>query len=142
MLIFFWYSSYIKKYISKFFAGIPANIFYRFYLAEKNLFRKWSESSLPNFSGCFCAVCLNVCDFLLKSCFLSTKARKRVRPPAAELCCTGGLTQEIIVYMFVYILLSFRVHAFCAAFFLVAWMKTASIATAKMMPTGYARAVL
>ena len=133
------YQNSLQEYRLIFFIVLTANFLY---LAEKNLFRKWSESSLPNFSGCFCAVCLNVCDFLLKSCFLSTKARKRVRPPAAELCCTGGLTQEIIVYMFVYILLSFRVHAFCAAFFLVAWMKTASIATAKMMPTGYARAVL
>ena len=98
------YQNSPQEYRLRFFIVLAVNFLC---ISGKNLFRNRSELSLPNFSSRFCAVCLNIYDFLLKSCFLSMKVSKSARPPAAELCRTGGLTQEIIVYMFVYILLSF-----------------------------------
>ena len=109
------YQNSPEEYRLRIFVVLSANFLC---FAKKNLFRNQSGSSLPNFSVHFCAVCLNVYDFLLKSYFLSTKAQKSVRPPAAKLCRTGGLTQEFIVYMFVYIfaaLPEFTPSAQCAS---------------------------
>ena len=123
MLIFFWYGSHIKKYIHPYFVGILSAVFKRItgkisYPMAKDLFRNRAESPSAKVFGPF--LC-KVFNFVQKSPIRAILLHKKAPPPVSA---------------------AFRGDQAFAALFLVAWIKMASMATAKRTPTGYATAVL
>ncbi len=136
MLIFFWYGSHIKKYIHPYFAGILSAVFKRItgkisYPMAKNLFRNRAKSPSAKVFGPF--LC-KVFNFVQKSPIRAILLHKKAPPPGWDRWRGFGETGKVSA--------AFRGDQAFAALFLVAWIKMASMATAKRTPTGYATAVL
>ena len=136
MLIFFWYGSHIKKYIHPYFAGILSTVFKRIngkisYPMAKDLFRNRAKSpSAKVFSPFLC----KMFNFVQKSPIRAILLHKKAPPPGWDRW--RGFRRERKLFT------DYEVFQAFAALFLVAWIKMASMATAKRTPTGYATAVL
>ena len=136
MLIFFWYSSHIKKYIYPYFVGILSAVFKRIngkisYPMAKDLFRNRAKSPSAKVFGPF--LC-KVFNFVQKSPIRAILLHKKAPPPGWDRW--RGFRRKRKLFT------AYEVFQAFAALFLVAWIKIASMATAKRTPTGYATAVL
>ena len=136
MLIFFWYGSHIKKYIHPYFVGILSTVFKRItgkisYPMAKDLFRNRAKSPSAKVFGPF--LC-KVFNFVQKSPIRAILLHKKAPPPGWDRW--RGFRRKRKLFT------TYEVFQAFAALFLVAWIKMASMATAKRTPTGYARAVL
>ena len=136
MLIFFWYGSHIKKYIHPYFVGILSTVFKRItgkisYPMAKDLFRNRAKSPSAKVFGPF--LC-KVFNFVQKSPIRAILLHKKALPPGWDRW--RGFRRKRKLFT------TYEVFQAFAALFLVAWIKMASMATAKRTPTGYATAVL
>ena len=97
----------------------------------KDLFRNRAKSPSAKVFGPF--LC-KVFNFVQKSPIRAILLHKKAPPPGWDRWRGFGENGKVSA--------AFRGDQAFAALFLVAWTKMASIAMAKRMPTGYARAVL